>query len=47
MSDGFSSSKFAKALELTPTHLPSLEAAAPRYFDAEVRGMERVQRIFG
>ena len=27
--------KFAKALELTPTHLPSLEAAAPRYFDAE------------
>jgi len=27
--------EFAKALELTPTHLPSLEAAAPRYFEAE------------
>ncbi len=27
-------SQFARALELTPTHLPSLEAAAPRYFDA-------------
>lgn len=27
--------KFAKALEMTPTHLPSLEAAAPRYFDAQ------------
>ena len=27
--------QFAKALELTPTHLPSLEAAAPRYFEAE------------
>jgi len=27
--------KFGKALEMTPTHLPSLEAAAPRYFDAQ------------
>ncbi len=27
--------RFARALELTPTHLPSLEAAAPRYFDAQ------------
>jgi len=26
--------RFAQALELTPTHLPSLEAAAPRYFEA-------------
>ena len=26
--------QFAKALEMTPTHLPSLEAAAPRYFEA-------------
>ena len=26
--------RFARALELTPTHLPSLEAAAPRYFEA-------------
>mgnify|MGYP003883254659 FL=1 len=27
--------KFGRALELTPTHLPSLEAAAPRYVAAE------------
>lgn len=26
--------QFARALELTPTHLPSLEAAGPRYFAA-------------
>ena len=33
--DGVALSKFARALELTPTHLPSLEAAAPRYLVAE------------
>ena len=33
--DGLALSKFARALELTPTHLPSLEAAAPRYLLAE------------
>ncbi len=33
--------QFAKALELTPTHLPSLEAAAPRYFEAEDWGKAR------
>ena len=32
--DGEAIGKFDKALELTPTHLPSLEAAAPRYLDA-------------
>jgi tetratricopeptide (TPR) repeat protein len=26
--------RFARALELTPTHLPSLESAAPRWFEA-------------
>ncbi|MCO4773848.1 MAG: hypothetical protein KDA24_27700, partial [Deltaproteobacteria bacterium] len=33
--DGVAIDKFARALELTPTHLPSLEAAAPRYVAAE------------
>ena len=33
--------KFGKALEMTPTHLPSLEAAAPRYFDAQEWGRAR------
>jgi tetratricopeptide (TPR) repeat protein len=32
--DDESLAQFGRALELTPTHLPSLEAAAPRYFEA-------------
>jgi len=33
--------RFARALELTPTHLPSLEAASPRYFEADDWGRAR------